>query len=540
MLNKKETNIIIETLQPDGHWMGNFLSTDNENSRSGAHCLTVSTMIHDLILLTSFLCTSSLDAAKSKPSAKGKESTQTKTAQSSENWILFLAPYWAIVAILSQPNIPSTDESIKVLQMSLQSVLKSSKHMNSSTEYVDEILTRIAQASSTSNGNVPLKRVFNRIRRALKSHLRTILLFGVFFSLALHSDLISLSSRFSELQHFQKIDSVDSLSVAIIDLITECIPRLCYIPDSIGTEASPLSYCAAYRDSVKKTSFMVQLELCKVLTKRGSSVVALADRTGMCPLHYAARKGETAVVEYLVQNFPYSASFKDSTGKLPIHHALLNWRNHTPEVISLLAEKVPLVLLPNQYNTETKSNILKSSSLARSSAPFKPLQYAEKNCSPAIFMNLTSIVEQFTSSTLYSFILSSQQAQEKVSSSRSPTSTDGSSGCDSSSFLSSTDGEGDGSSLGESQTTMDDEEYEDETQEDSISGNSSTEGKSCSSEQSSDQEQMLLLHFANSLLMLQASSPDTSSAKISGSSNNKRSATNDSELPHKKRSKKSV
>jgi len=599
-----ETEMILENLPPDGHWMGNYAASSSSSSSPSNHHhhFSASNMVQDLIITTSFLCSSSMEAVKNQSlyqQQNTKKETHSTTATGTttntmmmpmkmnpnpsilENWTLLLAPYWGLVCILTQlpqqSASPATstatstadedeDEcSIKKLKEALIMILKSPKHMNSSPEHIEEIVIRVSQAanaaqgSSSSSSSSSTKRLFNRLRRALKSHLRSVLLFGVLLSLSLHSDLSQTYIRYQGLGILPEtiIQQSDDNCLMMIQQIVVAIPRLTLITDIAGTEASPLTYCTAFRDDNEyyqniSLQSRLALGLTKLLTKYGPSAIALADRLGMCPLHYAARKGHSVVMNYLACHYPYATAFKDMKGKLPIHHAILNWKHHDPEAIVLLAERVPISLLHTSKlhpdNTNNNSN-------TNNNNTFKVLSYVQKNCPLPLYTRLLDITTRFTNSSLYTMICASAAAGAASSSSSSSNkkqttpsscgSSSSSSGSgDASSIMCGTDGEGDGSVsetsshylFHSSSSSMDENEEQEEDEdvhnaEESLSVSSveveefrrqqhvkfvtststssttaaTATGVASAAATDSNQEQMLLLHFANSLLQLQSS-----------------------------------
>jgi ankyrin repeat protein len=388
-------------------WSGNFSSDSSPppTSSSGAsstqyqHASSGMTLIKDLILVTSFMCSNSHEFhiqeklhARSSSSATGSLSSNKnefirKNTASPLSVLIAISPYWAIAALLSQAK--SDQSNSHVLRAALKSILTGKYTSRAHIEIGDEILHCTNHLPSSLVKSAMVNQLLARLRRCLRTHLKNVLLFAVVLSVSVHTELSATLHHSMIGLNQGTIDNLLLLSddncIEVVRIVINSAPQLALATDTGSVGATPLAYAASYQCTNGLDSafleYKLALGLCKILTDVAPSALAICDRLGMLPLHHAARKGHSAVVEYLSRNFYFTVPLRDSSGKTVLHHALINWKHQQESTILQLARMYPKVLKDSTYHASA----------------FDPLEYAQKHCPESLAKGLYQIYAQETS-----------------------------------------------------------------------------------------------------------------------------------------------
>jgi ankyrin repeat protein len=486
----------------------------NNQSDLSSQCLPLNgppasamTLIKDLILLTSFACSNS------------QEYFTTSEAQSSSSFRRFtvcplsvligLASFWGVATLISQVKTTVNDEEVEVnpLKESLNILLSSSVMHRAHLGISEEIFTCANNLPLSFSKNPTISLLLSRLRRSLRTHLKNVLLFSVILSISFHHELSFTlhNAKFEQSNIDSLLSNSDDNSTEIVNTIVQNLPQLGLISDTGSNGACPLSYAASYcaenELDAEYLQYKLSLGLVKVLSVNAPSALAIGDRLGMLPLHHAARKGHSLVINYICVNFPFTVPLKDSYGKTPLHHALMNSQHLQEEIILKLAAICPKII--NEYPSSSTACSASSSSCSNASpTSFNPLEYAKSNCSESLFKELNEIYlyEKMTrfNSHLFAHLSALEKAKSQlnlfpnqISSSSSCSSSPKSSSTSSAASLAATDAE-----LSESELSTD-ESY--------LSGVSSLHHKPGNFTSTKEFEN--LLQYADTLLSLQSSSP---------------------------------
>jgi hypothetical protein len=353
----------------------NFINGPNTNSTGLA-------VVKDLILTTSFICSNCQAPSSSSDFVRRNTVSPLST-------LIALSPYWAIATLLVQVRAAEADYN--QLRDALSFVLTSKITSRAHVDISEEILSCSNHLPAALSKNILANQVLTRIKKALRTQLKNILLFAVTLSVSFHSELsctlhnpaLALSQGVIN----QLLSHYDDNCIDIVHLIASASPQLALVSDTGSVGATPLAYAASSRyqntSDADVLEFKLSLGLCKVLTEVAPSALALTDRLGMLPLHHAAKKGHSLVMEYLSQHFHFTIPLKDSSGKTPLHHALSCSKQHNEESIVKLAKLCPRILRDGQV-TQGKTN----------TRTMEPLEYAQRHCSESLYNALLQIYQQ--------------------------------------------------------------------------------------------------------------------------------------------------
>jgi hypothetical protein len=371
-------------------WSGNLNSEQNIiNTQVQTASTSGINLVKDLILVTSFILSNSRQRNAESEAAR-------KNTSSPISSLIALSAYWAIAALFVQVRV---DEfTCAAMRNALVIILTSKITSRSHIEVSDEILDCSNHLPAEITKCALTNQLLARIRRALRSHLKNILLFAVILSISLHSELSATlhnpALQLSQNMIDEFLSRSDDNNIDIVNLIVSTHPQLALVPDAGSVGSTPLGYAASYRaGSGIDADFLdhkLTLGLCTVIATVAPSALAIADRLGMIPLHHAARKGHSLVMDYLSEHFHFTIPLKDNSGKTVIHHALLSSKQHDENSIIRLAKLCPRVLKDTNQSVYGSSA---NSSYARITT-FDPLDYCEKNCSISLYQSLKDIYVQ--------------------------------------------------------------------------------------------------------------------------------------------------
>lgn len=386
----QDASVMIGTLLQSN----SLVACEASSPESSSTSFPATMLIRDLILLTSFVCINSHEFAthqkKSSPTSSGGSVSGNsinsrgdfirRNTVSPLSALIAIAPFWAVAALISQSKVdPNGSQNVKA---ALKSLLTSKITSRAHFDISEEILHCTNNISSHSVKSTSAEQVLTRLRRALRTHLKNILLFSVILSVSLHSELsatlhnAALSLPQAAIDHL--LSTSDDNSIEIVKIVVNNVPQLAIVTDTGSVGATPLAYAAAYRCNGNSDApfleYKLALGLCKVLTDVASSALAISDRLGMLPLHHAARKGHPIVVDYLSEKFDFTVPLRDSSGKTALHHALISWKQLNEYCILGLASMFP--------------RFLKESTPA---VAFDPLDYARRNCPESLWHGLAQI-----------------------------------------------------------------------------------------------------------------------------------------------------
>lgn len=217
--------------------------------------------------------------------------------------------------------------------------------------------------------------------------MKNILLFAVILSISLHSEL-SVTLHLANLPLTQEVINLiltrsDANSINTVRIIVTSSPQLALSTDTGSVGATPLAYAASYRYSsevshdAKELEYKLALGLCQILTELAPSALAISDRLGMLPIHHAARKGHSVVLEFLATNFTFTVPLRDSSGKSVLHHALLSWKNHDEQILIKIASLYPRVILDSNHPV----------------TPFDILEFSLRNCPRSLYVNILKLAQ---------------------------------------------------------------------------------------------------------------------------------------------------
>jgi hypothetical protein len=370
--------------------------------------LAATSLIQDLVLVTSYLCSSIKEASQEamknhKRDHSGATVHNTSTALAI---LVSLGPYWNIATLITQLKKGKDEEDKReTLQQILVAMMRSVATLKASCDISDECLHHllITEANPTLPRDCLLKRLVNRLRNALKSHLRSPLFFATVLAQSLRYDLMTKLYGLSVAkgQHFpvdvleKIITETDNNSIDVIRCILRHAPRIALRPDLMLQQATPIIYCTSHSIVPHIMRFVddfisselksnLTLGMVQAIAEFVPSALTLADKQGLYPLHHAARKGLSPVVVFLCKRYPFTVPLTDGSGKYPLHHMLLSWQLHRVEDIIALAEACPMVLTNSQQ---------------QHAAVFKPLPYA-RTISESLYEKLLEVLNRFQQSIL--------------------------------------------------------------------------------------------------------------------------------------------
>lgn len=505
-----------------------FMEANYEvSSKSSTETYSATSLIQDLILVTSYLCSNVFESSRNIDSAASVSSDASVASAKSHSrgnsvtaTLIALAPFWAIASLITQMKEHPSDSL--VLKSALSMLLCTPLTVSAATEMSENCLTRLTAtenhflSSMAANASgVPqfshqylhqqlhvlqqqyqdclFLRLTARLRQSLRTHLSHPLVFALVLSMSLRNDvavkaLMAMTTAPEKLPFFEKVLSrSDENSLDLITSIVTSAPKLVLRPDSSSQHTTPLIYAVAHRSVVSGESYESVLSsqdfvqsIVQILTDYVPSSVTISNHKGMYPLHFAARRGYSSVMLYLASRFgSFSLSLLDNAGKYPLHHALLSSHMHKEDDIVALASLSPQLL---DESHSTLYDAPQSGSIA-----FKLLHYAKK-VSPRLFERLSDVLSQWQEeqrSMLYP--IPSLLAYTSV--------LDGSSSASATSSIPAS-----------SSLSSDDEEDEDDDEEDGETPMPSSSSKPTSSSAASIAASSLHF-FAQSLLMLQHASP---------------------------------
>eukprot|EP01040_Poterioochromonas_malhamensis_P003335 gene3335-3557_t len=374
-------------------WSGN-LSNEHPTSSSSTGSTQLSsglTLVKDLILVTSFICSNSHEyhnqvlkqTAPSSSSSVASTSSEfyRKNTASPFSCLIAVAPYWAVATCISQTK--TNQDLLSKLRNACKTILTGKLTSRAHLEISEEILLCTNHLPASFTKSVLINQLLARIRRALRTYLKNVLLFSVILSISIHSELSITLHQFQMGLNQSTIDHLLSVSddncIDIVRMVVHSAPQLALQTDTGSVGATPLAYASSYRCSNGLDSefleYKLALGLCKVLTEVAPSALAVSDRLGMLPLHHAARKGHSSVLAFLSTNFFFTVPLRDSSGKSALHHALISWKQHNEDAILRLAKLSP--------------KLLKESN--RIGTAFDLLDYAQKHCPESLFNGLHDI-----------------------------------------------------------------------------------------------------------------------------------------------------
>lgn len=403
-------------------------------SKSSTETYSATSLIQDLILVTSYLCSNVLESSRnvdSTASVSSEASVASAKSHSRGNSVtatlIALAPFWAIASLITQ--IKETPSDSLVLKSALSMLLCTPLTVAAATEMSENCLARLATtenqflgAMAANASGVPqfahqylhqqlhvlqqqfqdcvLLRLTARLRQSLRTHLSHPLLFALVLGMSLRNDLavkahMAMATAADKLPFFEKVlNRSDENSLDLIAAIVTSAPKLVLRPDSSSQHATPLIYAVAHRsviagdlyDSMLSSQDFVQ-GIVQILTDYVPSSVTISNHKGMYPLHFAARRGYSSVMLYLASRFgSFSLSLLDNAGKYPLHHALLSSHMHKEDDIVALASLSPQLL------DETHSTLYDAPQSGE--VAFKLMHYAKK-VSPRLFERLTDVLSQW-------------------------------------------------------------------------------------------------------------------------------------------------
>jgi len=373
-------------------WCGNISNEPAASSSSaGSQVSSGLTLVKDLILVTSFICSNSHEyhnqvlkqavASSSSSVATSSSEISRKNTASPLSCLIAVAPYWAVATSISQTK--TNQAVLSKLRNACKTILTGKLTSRAHLEISEEILSCTAHLPVSFTKSMIISQLLARIRRALRTHLKNVLLFSVILSISVHSELSTSLHQVQMGLHQSTIDHLLSASddncIDIVRLVVHSAPQLALQTDTGSVGATPLAYASSYRCTNSLDSefleYKLSLGLCKVLTDVAPSALAVSDRLGMLPVHHAARKGHSSVLAYLSRNFFFSVPLRDSSGKTALHHAVISWKQHSEETILSLAKLAPKVL--------KEAN--------RIGTAFDVLDYAQKNCPESLFNGLQDL-----------------------------------------------------------------------------------------------------------------------------------------------------
>lgn len=317
---------------------------------------SATSIIQDLILLTSYLCSTlleqkscskqfatcetSISAASSveslscnttKCGSSSSSSSNNNRGQSITATLIALAPFWAIASLVSQFGCGDDISSNYELKSALTSLLRSPLAFNSCMAMSEDCLQRLAQSEHNYLSSVAsftlsphhylhhqlhilqqehqdslLMRLTTRLRKSLRSHLAHPLLFCIVLAVSLRNDL-SAKARAAfvagnsgdKFQVFQRIFSQsDENSLNIAELVVTMAPKLVLQSDITNQQSTPLIYLSAHRAVFSVSSLPEETE--KFLSTE-SLVLGL--------------------VQILTDYVPSALTLSDTKGMYPLHFA---------------------------------------------------------------------------------------------------------------------------------------------------------------------------------------------------------------------------
>lgn len=412
-----------------------FMEANYEvSSKSSTETYSATSLIQDLILVTSYLCSNVFESSRNIDSAASVSSDASAASAKSHSrgnsvtaTLIALAPFWAIASLITQ--IKENPSDSLVLKSALSMLLCTPLTVAAATEMSENCLARLTAtenqflgAMAANAGGVPqlahqylhqqlhvlqqqhqgslLLRLTARLRQSLRTHLSQPLLFALVLSMSLRNDLavkaqMAMTTAPDKLPFFEKVlNRSDENSLDLVTSIVTSAPKLVLRPDSSSQHTTPLIYVVAHRsvisgeshESVLSSQDFVQ-GVVQILTDYVPSSVTISNHKGMYPLHFAARRGYSSVMLYLASRFgSFSLSLLDNAGKYPLHHALLSSHMHQEDDIVALASLSPQLLDESHsalYDAPQSGDIA-----------FKLLHYAKK-VSPRLFDRLTDVLCQW-------------------------------------------------------------------------------------------------------------------------------------------------
>lgn len=397
----------------DGQQQLSTEEVSSEGASSVSHCSTsASSLIQDLILVTSYLCNEVFQSMTDVVDCTGR-SRSKPMGGSMTALLIALAPYWAITSLIAQLKDKEEDAAHReTVKNTLGHLLRAPLTLKAACEVSSECINLLSVTESMQPQAHPdslITRLATRMRKALRTHLHHPLFFCVVLSLSLRSDLAAKLSPFftaasdaKELASMEKmLRASDANSAEIVELVVIAAPKLVLRPDHSSLQATPLIYAAMHRSAISVathnsgsltglrpvlTSTQLVLHLVQTMTTFVPSALTLADAKGMFPLHYAARRGYSAALDFLASRYgSFTLTLMDQAGKFPLHHALLSHTLHSEDDIVRLAALCPQLLLEVSASTLNQH--------VTGETAFKPLQYAKK-VSRNLFERLSQLARQ--------------------------------------------------------------------------------------------------------------------------------------------------
>jgi hypothetical protein len=412
-------------------------ATDAKESRDCFFHDNALEMVKDMVFLTSFLCTSG-----AAPPSKARNTSPNKWTPMAV--LIAIAPFWALLLLLTQqgtlfldltaaPAAASSETTAMVHEKFFNALMTLLCHQltaNASKAVVEEGLSRISQIMSLSQSSRPASsclsihhmQLFVKLRKLLRVCLCTPLHFAVHLMLSMRTDLSQVIAAVTnataasvstiaitivvdrQVQALRQLKTFEDTCVAVTKAIVQVSPLFVMSTDHSSLEATPLIYVAAYRvqdyaktATLTNTSGLVEeqlgfdprslssslsLRLCKTLCYFCPSALAIGNKFGMFPLHFAARRGSWETMVFICTHFPFTCPLKDNSGKFALHHAVLSRSHHTEESIAQLARMYPSAL-------SVRGNITGS---------FSVMHYVEKNCSESLCHLLENVDDEFRDS----------------------------------------------------------------------------------------------------------------------------------------------
>lgn len=314
---------------------------------------SATSVIQDLILVTSYLCSSILKQRSSSKHfapcetscsstssvenrycstakcASSSSSSNNKHGQSITAALIALAPFWAIASLISQFGCSDDSCLHSELESALTSLFRIPLALNACCTMSEDCLQRIAQtehnylSSVTSlplspqhhqlhilqqeHQNCLLMRLTTRLRKSLRSHLAHPLLFCIVLTLSLRNDLSTKAraafatgkTKVNLQEVFQRIiTQSDENSLGITELVVTMAPKLVLQTDLTSQQSTPLIYLTAHRS----------VPALRSLPKEAETLLSME------PL-------VLGLVQILTNYVPSALTLCDSKGMYPLHFA---------------------------------------------------------------------------------------------------------------------------------------------------------------------------------------------------------------------------
>lgn len=316
-------------------------------------------------------------------------------------------------------------KDIEYLFDAIEWLLSKERFFDNAVQMSDDLMRNMSVSQAKHIENSTTYMLFSRLKRSLKTHMKNPLMWTVVISTSSHTDLCHMihSSVMAQQQSTDAPNTSFSNQQLSIQTLENCIQRrvklaeercclldlkllamMCERYPMVGIISdvcnnwTPLAIASAYRGpSVFNHNLQKQtplsdgcfvLSMCHLLSFFSVSSACIADRNGLLPLHHAARKGHSVVMQYLLRTFPYSAAIRDLTNKFPLHHALLSASQHDESHVIELASIYPRILQTSYDWYRGKGD----QDEKYMTGCFNIFAYLEKHCSTSLCFALKQFV----------------------------------------------------------------------------------------------------------------------------------------------------